>query len=375
MKMKITKIILLLGSISLFLLSSCHVGRFFVWNFADVKDYKKFPSVPIAKDSNYVFQFAEPGPDFKMPFNNPRIRIDGKEKPFEEALQKEGTAAFLIIHQDTIIYEHYFKGFDTASIVPSFSAAKSYVSALLGIAIEEGFIRSVDDSITRYIPTLPADPYAKITLRHLLDMRSGLKFNESYVNPFGHVAKSYYGTNLKKFSATLKASSGPDDHFSYISVNTQLIGWAIENATGKKLSQYLEEKIWKPLGMEYSATWSIDSKKHRTEKAFCCLNARARDFAKFGRLFLNKGNWNGAQIISEAWIAESLDFDEQRFYSYQWWRKPRSEDGGQEDFYANGFLGQYIYVNPKKSLIIVRLGKKDGDIYWPRIFQQISDQI
>jgi CubicO group peptidase (beta-lactamase class C family) len=359
----------------LLLLSSCHVGRFFVWNFADIKDYKKFASVPIAKDSSYVFQFAEPEPDAEGPFKNPRLTIKGREIPMLEALQKEGTAAFLIIRNDTLLLEHYFKGFDTASIVPSFSAAKSYVSALLGIAIDEGFIRSVDDSITRYIPTLPADPYAKITLRHLLDMRSGLKFNESYINPFGHVAKSYYGMNLKKFTGTLKAKGVPDSSFEYISVNTQLIGWAIENATGKKLSQYLEEKIWKPLGMEYPATWSIDSKKHRTEKAFCCLNARARDYAKFGRLFLNKGNWNGKQIISEAWIAESLDFDEQRFYSYQWWRRPRREDGGQQDFYANGFLGQYIYVNPKKSLIIVRLGKKDGDLYWPGIFQALSDQL
>ena len=357
------------------LVSSCHVGRFFVWNFADIKDYKKFASVPIANDPNTIFKFTNPGADFKMPFKNPRLTMNGKEVPFEEALEKEGTAAFLIIRQDTILYEHYFKGFDTASIVPSFSAAKSYVSALLGIAIDEGLIASVDDTITSYIPELPAVPYANITLRDLLDMRSGLKFNESYINPFGHVAKSYYGTNLKKFTAALKAKMEPDSSFEYISVNTQLIGWAIENATGKHLSEYLEEKIWKPLGMEYPATWSIDSKKHRTEKAFCCLNARARDYAKFGRLFLNKGNWNGTQIISEEWIDESLTFDKQRFYSYQWWRRARREESKQQDFYANGFLGQYIYVNPKKSLIIVRLGKKDGDIYWPQLFQALSDKL
>lgn len=360
---------------SILLLSSCHVGRYFVWNFADIKDYKKFPSVPVSNDNGYIFQFIEPTANFTSPFNNPRITVKGKEMTFEEALQKEGTAAFLIIKNDSIFYEKYFKGFDSTSVVPSFSAAKSYVSALIGIAIDEGHIHSVDDSITRYIPELPSNPYSKITLRHLLDMRSGLKFNESYINPFGHVAKSYYGTNLKKFSAALKAEQEPDEKFNYISVNTQLLGWVLENATGKHLSEYLEEKIWKPMGMEFPATWSIDSKRHRTEKAFCCLNACARDFAKFGRLFLYKGNWEGTQLVSEKWIDESLDFDKQRFYSYQWWRRPRKETADQQDFYANGFLGQYIYVNPKKSLIIVRLGKKDGNIYWPRIFQQISDAL
>ncbi len=351
------------------IVSSCHVGRFFLWNFADIRDHNKFASVPVNNNQESHYQFYESSK--KLEPDN--FVFKGKEISFEQVLKKEGTLAFLVIQNDSVIYEKYFADYDSSSVVPSFSVAKSYTSALLGIAIDEGFIKSVDDLITAYIPTLPQEPYGKITLRHLLDMRSGLRFNESYINPFGHVAKSYYGTNLKKFTAELKSHFPAGTDFEYISVNTQLLGWAIQNATGKQLSVYLEEKIWKPLGMEFPASWSIDSKKHKTEKAFCCINACARDYAKFGRLYLNKGNWNGNQIVSEKWVTESLDFDETRFYSYQWWRRPRNEIG-QTDFYANGFLGQYIYVNPKKNLIIVRLGKKDGAIYWPKIFQKISDK-
>jgi CubicO group peptidase (beta-lactamase class C family) len=124
--------------------------------------------------------------------------------------------------------------------------------------------------------------------------------------------------------------------------------------------------------MEYPASWSIDSKKHRTEKAFCCLNACARDYAKFGRLYLNKGKWNGRQIISEKWMDASLDFDKTDFYSFQWWRSPRKYQEG--DFFASGILGQYIYVNPTKNMIIVRLGKKEGYVNWPSLFQSLSDQ-
>lgn len=362
------KITLLLIAFSL--LSSCHVGRFFVWNFADIKDHKKFPSLPIKNDAGKPFKFEET--QTPLDLSKAKLVIKNKDYSFEKGLVKEGTVAFLVIRNDTILYEKYFSNYDSSSVVPSFSVAKSFTSALVGFAIADGFIGSVDDTITKYIPTLPAKPYGKITLRHLLDMRSGLEFNENYFNPFGHVAKSYYGTNLKKFSAELKANKAPDADFDYISVNTQLLGWVVQNATGKQLSVYLEEKIWKPLGMEFPASWSIDSKKHKSEKAFCCLNAPARDFAKFGRLYLNNGNWNGEQLLPAEWVEASLDFDKTRFYSFQWWRRPRQEKE-QSDFYANGFLGQYIYVNPKKNLIIVRLGKKDGNIYWPKIFQELSD--
>lgn len=351
----------------LLLLSSCHVGRYFVWNFADIRDHKKFASLEI-ENSDSIFFFEKSA----NKFSGPSIYENNRKIPFEKALEISSSRAFLVIQKDSILYEQYFAGYDSSSIVPSFSVAKSFTSALVGIAIDEGFIKSVDDPLSKYIPELPQNPYAAISIRDLLDMRSGLKYEENYINPFGHVAKSYYGTNLKKSISKLKAYAAAGSEFDYISVNTQLLGWAVENAVGKKLNVYLEEKIWKPLGMEYPASWSVDSKKHKTVKAFCCINTVARDYAKFGRLYLKAGNWNGKQLISENWIKTSLDFDETAHYSYQWWRRPRKETG-QEDFFAMGILGQFIYVNPKKDLIIVRLGKGQGGIYWPKVFQDISD--
>jgi CubicO group peptidase (beta-lactamase class C family) len=353
------------------LLNACHVGRFFVWNFADINDHKKFPKIEVEKDSSYTFSFAKAiNPRF---FKKDGVRYKGKSASLADLIESQKTVAFLIIQRDTIIYEQYFKKYDSTSIVPSFSMAKSFTSALLGIAIAEGYISSVKDPIRKYIPELPEDPYGPISLEDLLDMRSGLLYKEQYFNPFGHVAKSYYGTNLRKFSAQLKAKSPTGEKFDYISVNTQLLGWAIENASGQKLPDYLEAKIWKPLGMEFDASWSIDSKKHQMAKAFCCLNARARDFAKFGRLYLNKGKWEGKEIIPQRWIEKSLGFDRSQSYSYQWWKRPNKDAANH--FFAQGILGQFIYVDPDKELIMVRLGRKYGDIYWPSFFQQIAAKL
>lgn len=384
-----------------FALSSCHVGRFFIWNFADAKDYKKFPSRTIEKPAE-PFQFVE-----ATDTNNLRmatsITIKGKKYNFEEAMEKSGTLAYLVIRNDSILYEKYFNKYDEASIVPSFSVAKSFVSALLGIAIDEGYVKSLDEPITNYLTDLNKDKFGNITIEHVLNMRSGIEFNEGYFNPFGDVAKYYYGKNLKKYINQQDIERAPDQAFQYISLNTQILSLIVEAATGKTIDAYLEEKIWQPLGMEYDASWSIDSKKHGTVKAFCCLNARARDFAKFGRLYLNDGNWNGQQIVPADWVRRSTVFEENLnnfIYSYQWWHtvdyavltdstdvsglhriSPGKDDDGNDveyiaqpsgDFYAEGILGQFVYVYPEKNMIIVRLGKKYGDIGWARLAKIIA---
>jgi CubicO group peptidase (beta-lactamase class C family) len=354
----------------LFLLNSCHVCRFFYWNFADVNDHKKFQSLPVLNNNIDSFHFKTSKQLIDV--HKMKFSMGVEEIPFSKLLQSSKTLALLIIRNDSILLEHYLDNYNKNKVVPSFSVAKSFVSALVGIAVDDGLIHSVKDRITKYIPELPEKNYGKISIEDLLDMRSGLNYNENYINPFGHVAKSYYGLNLKKYSAELKLKNEPGSKFEYISVNTQLLGWLVQNACKKSISHYLEEKIWKPLGMEYAASWSIDSKKFKLVKAFCCLNACARDYAKFGRLYLKRGNWNGRQIISEKWIDASLDFDKTNFYSYQWWRKPRNPQEG--DFFARGILGQFIYVNPTKNLIIVRLGEKEGNLNWPLLFQSLSDQ-
>ena len=355
------------------MLSSCHVARFFYYNFADMRDYKKFPSQKIDKPS-IPFLFTEAtrklDPNIPQGFNKKNYRT------LEQFLEKEKTLSFLIIRNDSVIYENYFHHYDSASILPSFSMAKSFVSALIGIAISESSIKSVHQPITDFIPELKNNPgFDKITLEHLLNMRSGIEFNEGYDNPFADMPKYYYGLNLKKYILKLKVKSAPDLQYEYISVNSLLLGIAIERATGKKLSAYLEEKIWKPLGMEYPASWSVDSRKHQTVKAFCCINARARDFARFGRLYLNNGNWNGKQIVPEVWVKQSMHIvndshDSQGYpYSYQW----RVTKNG--DFFAKGILGQYIFVDPQKKVIIVRMGNGNANIAWPYFFEALLQQL
>ena len=199
-------------------------------------------------------------------------------------------------------------------------------------------------------------------------MTSGIDFSESYINPFGEAASFYYGRNLKREIAKLKLKRAPGVTFEYVSGNTQLLGSVLEGALKEKtITQYFQEKIWTPLGMEYDASWSIDKKKDGSEKTFCCLNARARDFAKIGRLYLNKGNWNGKQIVSKKWVEESTKVDRSEgsyaYYQYQWWLP--TDEG---DYMAQGILGQYVYVNPANNTIIVRLGKNYGKIEWEDLF-------
>ena len=343
----------------IFLLGSCKIGRFIIYNFADINDHQKFQSRPLLHHTA-PFKFYNTDKP-KVPKT---LSINGKEIAFDSFLAQNETVGFLIIQNDTIQYEQYFDKYDTASIVPSFSVAKSVTSILIGCAIDDGYIRSENDLVTAYLPHLKNNGFDNVTIKHVLQMTSGLGFNESYVNPFGHAASFYYGRNLRNEVSKLKIIRVPGTQFEYVSGNTQLLGMVLEAALkNTTVTDYLQKKLWNPLQMEYDASWSIDKKKNGMEKTFCCLNARARDFAKIGRLYLNKGNWNGKQVVSEKWVSQSTNIDETDgsawYYQYQWWLPTRNGD-----FMAQGILGQYIYVNPSKNMIIVRLGKNEGKADW-----------
>lgn len=366
----------------LLLLNSCHVGRFFYWNFADTGDLDKFESIPIQKGET-PFLFKEINDDQRF------ILPEGTD--FEKLLKKSRTTAFLVIKDDQILYENYFNEYTKATDHPSFSVSKSFVSALIGIAIEEGHITSLNDPIRKYLPELDAS-FDPVTLADVINMQSGIKFSEGYFNPFGEVAKFYYGTNLKKYVNKLKVNETPGVRWKYKSGNTQLLSLALESATQKSLPEYFQEKIWQPLGMEYNASWSIDSKKHQTTKAFCCLNARARDYAKFARLYLKEGNWNGTQIVPKDWVAKTTSFTDEISkyrYSHHWWRNITKDDyvKSQEDttklqlkaakapyvdYQARGILGQFMYIHPEKDIVIIRLGDKFGNVKWATLFREIA---
>ncbi len=365
-KLKQLKFIVL----TLFILStlnSCKVGRYIVYNFADINDHKKFPARNIENGTTkFIFPTAEKG---KFP---KELNVKDKSYPFEKYLEDNKTVAFLVIQNDTIQYEKYWDKYNDASIVPSFSMAKAITSILIGCAIDDKLIQSVNEPITNYIPELKDNGFEKVTIEHLLQMTSGLDFNESYSNPFGDAATFYYGTNLRKAIDKMKLKTEPGKQFEYVSGNTQLLGLVLERALkDRTITSYFEERIWKPLEMEFDASWSLDRKKNGLEKTFCCINARARDYAKIGRLYLNKGKWNGKQIVSENWVTQSTKIDTTNgsvwYYQYQWWLPTQTGD-----FMAQGILGQYIYVHPEKNLIIVRLGKKTGKADWWEILATLG---
>lgn len=347
-----------------------HILRFFYWNYADLNDYQKFPHVPVKKGES-TFYFREAMDSFS--FIIPDKFTQGKDyQNFESFVEEKKTVAFLVVKNDTLIYEKYFDNYTDSSIIPSFSVSKPFVSALVGIAIDEGKIKSTMVPITNFLPELTNPGFEEITIEDLLNMRSGIDYNEGYNSPFADMAKYYYGTNLANYIKKLKLKESPDLTYDYISVNTLLLSLIVERATNFKINKYLEQKIWQPIGMESDATWSIDSEENQTIKSFCCINAVARDFARFGRLYLKKGNWEGHQIISEEWVNRSTSVindsrDSQGYpYTYQWRVLPNGS------FFAKGILGQYIFVYPEKNLIFVRMGKDYADIDWADFCLELS---
>lgn len=370
MKSKIIKISILLIIISA--LSNCKIYRFVVYNFSDITDYKIFPFNKIENSTN---QFVFPKSNQSFPIDSISFTTKKRtnKKSFENLLSENETVAFLVIKNDSILYEKYFSEYDKESIIASFSMAKSVLSLLIGCAVDDGKIKSIHEPITNYLPELKNEGFDKIKINDLLNMTSGIEFNESYYNPFGNAASVYYGTNLAKEISKLKVKFPPGTKFQYSSGDSQILGLVLQASLKKQtISNYLQEKIWIPLGMEYDATWSLD-KKNGVEKTFCCLNARARDFAKIGRLYLNEGNWKGKQIVSKAWIQNSLTpniIGDYANYKNQWWLNP---DSG--SYMAQGINGQYIYVNPSKKLIIVKLGKRYGNADWPKLFNFIANKV
>ena len=353
------------------LFSSCTVGRFFYYNFADTKDHKKFPSRPLPV-SDVPYHYADAAVEKTLKHTT----SEGKERPLDIFLEEHKTVAFLVIHRDTVKYERYFKGYDKAQIHTSFSMAKSVVSMLIGCAIADGFIQSVDQPVTDFLPEMAKNGWDKVSLEHVLQMTSGMDFNESYVNPLGSAAKFYYGRRLYAATAKLKLKEEPGKEFEYMSGNSQLLGLVLERALRAKgdqrtITQYLNDKLWQPLGMEYPSSWSIDRKEGGLEKTFCCINAPARDFAKLGSLYLHKGQWEGKQLVPATWIEQSTRVDTSNGssagYQYQWWL-PSAEG----DFMAQGILGQFVYVDPSRDLVIVRLGTKYGGVSWPNVFRNIA---
>lgn len=269
---------------------------------------------------------------------------------------KLGTIAFLILKNDSIVYENYASDFGPESQTNSFSMAKSITSALLGKAIDDGYIQSLQQPIGDFYAPFKN---TKTTVGDLSSMASGLDWEESYTSPFSVTARAYYDDDLAETILNQKVIAEPGQSFKYLSGNTQLLGMVIQKATGKPLAQYLSESFWKPMGMEQDALWQVDDKEHRLAKTYCCIASNARDFARFGKLYKNHGKWNGKQLLDSTFVSRSIQprFSEDEEYGYGFWL---SNYRDKSIFVMRGILGQYVITIPEDDMIIVRLGHKRG---------------
>jgi len=303
-----------------------------------------------------------------------------------EALEgKSETQGVLIIHNDSIVYEKYWGDISSDRLATVFSVTKSVTSLMCGIAVDDGYIRSIDDAVTEYIPELKKkDPmWQRLTIRHLLDMRSGLDFDDTYylhlkdLKRVLAIAKLNYGHNVMKQIRRLKFRCEPGTEHRYESMTAQILGVVIERATKKHFVDYISEKVWKPLQMESPALMNIDSHRHRVPHTFGGLTLTMKDLAKIGRLYLHHGMWDGKRIVSEEWIRQSTAYDTtNNGYHFNWYNV--SSYGADKDkypgYYALGICAQVLYVNPYKNLIMVRIGMDNNNpIFIPEVFNQLSN--
>ncbi|MCO5276261.1 MAG: beta-lactamase family protein [Flavobacteriales bacterium] len=271
------------------------------------------------------------------------------------------TVGFVVIKDDSLLFEEYFNGWCDDSVSNSFSMAKSWVSVLTGIALKEGKITDLHTPVGRYLPEFDAaDPCHKdITLWNLLTMSTGLDWSESGANPFSDNAKGYYGQDVRNLAMDQPCREAPGKEFDYISGSTQIMADVLQKLYGTPLNKLVEEKLWKPLGAEHTAYWGKD-RKDGDFKAFCCLYATARDFARIGQLWLDSGEWDGTRLVPLEYWKQSItpaaltdDGQPNQRYGYYWWLGSLD---GQPFYYCRGFRGEYTVVLPQERLVMVRTG-------------------
>lgn len=311
---------------------------------------------------------ASPQP-WNMGQNNNSLSFSGEFRgeptSLEEFIALSDTSAFMVIKDGKILHEHYAHGDSRESLHISFSMAKSFTSALVGIALEEGAIDSLEDPIRKYLPELTSKTFDEVTVKQVLQMSSGVRFGEVYTDPESDINKMTAMVppmTYLEYINTLGREHKPGTFNHYASINTQLLGILLVRVTGESLTDYMTSRLWHPLGMEQTGKWILDEQGY--EFAMGGLSASARDYAKLGLLYLNEGKRGDKQILPDGWVKESVTPNEPHLmpgdnpnssntsgYQYQWWT-PVQWDG---DFLARGIWGQNIYVHPGNRVVIVKL--------------------
>lgn len=367
---------------SALLFDSCIAYRAVRFGSPNIDDYRTFPQDTIHRGEQ-EFRFAET-PHTERLFDTLRaFKAYGEMRTAGEALaleQKKLSCGVLLIRNDSIIYEYYQGKIRREDVSTVFSISKSLTSLLCGIAVDEGYIKSIHDPVTDYVPELrDADPhFARLTIEHLLDMRAGLKFSENYgFNPFSGMAKLHYGRNMLRQMRHLKFREEPGTSFYYSSMATAILGVVIERAVGRSYADYMSEKVWQPLGMERDALMSVNAVRKRLPRAYGGISTTSRDLAKIGRLYLNHGCFEGRQIVDSAYVATTLSAEraytntggKNRGYSYSWWIDRIGEEGY---FQMVGMLGQVVIIDSSRNLILVVLTNRSLEPMIETIFETLD---
>lgn len=360
---------------SIALLYSC---KPFIYNAPDLTDFKIFPTRKIeASPSPFIFPKKEQAVKLPDELLWTMSNVEGKTYDYpslDEFMKYSGTLTLIIARNDTIIYQNYFNGAQKDDIYTVFSVTKSFSSVLTAIAIQEGHIKSIHQPVSDFIPEFKEKGRHKMTIEHLLQMTSGV--NESDYGDLLRLAYFYYANDHSKKIRKAKLRYEPGEKFQYSSMTTQILGMVLEKATGKQFDAYLKEKIWDPMGMEYHALASTDKKGN--VKCFGGLSMNAIDMLKLGTLFLHKGNWQGKQIIPEDWILRTQTRDttngrSNRYANCFWLDTYPLEDGFlKTDYFAGGYRGQIVYVNPENNTVMVRTGTREKDVHWGRSLSKLS---
>lgn len=353
--LKITGIVITVLTIVYFSLPK-YAQRALVYQKVGIEDYTIFHNREISVNESQKWETAALSTELKL--NNETL----------DKFNELETIAYLIIKDGKVIYEQYWDGYSTKSLTNSFSMSKSVIGLLIGAAVDDGYIKSLDQPVADFIPEFNNEQNKNLTVKDVLTMSSGLNWDESYGSLFSTTTEAYYGKNIKKLIYSLQVVETPGKVFKYLSGNTQLLAMLIESATGKKVAEYASEKFWQPMGAVNPALWCLDN-ENGMEKAYCCFNSNARDFARWGYLVLNNGIWNNDTLISPEYIKQSVspathlknnDDKNVDYYGYQWWLQKLD---GEYIPYMRGILGQYVFVIPSKNAVVVRLGHKRSKTY------------
>jgi len=315
---------------------------------AFLEDYKYFNNREIKKGIAQPWQISK---------NYNKVKPTEKLAKTHEELQ---TTSYLIIKNDSIWHESYFDIGSKTSKTNSFSVAKSIVTSALGKAIDLRMIPNLDTKVIDYLPELTGRFAKEVTVGDLASMSSGQKWDENYYGPTSVTTQAYFKTDLRQLMLSLPIEDKPGQKFSYQSGDTQLLAMVLEKATKMPLAEFVSKYFWQPMGMESDALWQIDYEGDGMEKAYCCIASNARDFAKFGKLYMQHGKWNNEELLSMGFIFESINprFNESPQYGYGWWL---SDYKNKHIYYMRGHLGQFVIVIPEDELIIVRLGHLKGN--------------